>query len=233
MHSCTGKRYKTASVHDIKTYAGGAYSFLNSAPDTGEWSPTRQGRSTPQGKTPRAHWIRGWVSPRAGLGDLEKRKTSEPCRKLSSDRRASRLVTIPTTPCRIGFQVTQIEAQINRKLVYFEPIRAETRLRYPASPRGTCDGQSAIEISLSPNYFNFALSASFHPCPILPMLRYLTNWHCGQIKHLYLIYSQACFQVYCGWTALNTSTCVRSGALGISLSLALSHSHIQTHTWFT
>jgi len=143
LHSCTGKRYKTASVRDIKTYTGGAYSFLNSAPDTGQWSPERQGRCTPQGKTPRTHWIRGWVNPRAGW-------TAEPCRNMNSDRPASRLVTIPTTPCRIGFQVTQIEAQINRKLVYFEPIRAETRLRYQASPRGTCDGQSAIEISLPP-----------------------------------------------------------------------------------
>jgi hypothetical protein len=28
----------------------------------------------PRGKSPRYHWIRGWVDPRAGLDDVEKRK---------------------------------------------------------------------------------------------------------------------------------------------------------------
>jgi hypothetical protein len=120
-----------------------------------------------QGKTPRTHWTRGWVNPRAGLGDLEKRKTSEPSRDLNSDRPASKLVTIPTAPWRIGFHVTQIEEKINRKLVYFEPLTAETRLRSQASPCGTCDGQSDIEILVSPNY-------STSPC-IIPSMPHTTD----------------------------------------------------------
>jgi hypothetical protein len=43
--------------------------FLTSALAAGEWSDSRPGRFTPN-----THWIGGWVDPRAGLDDLEKRK---------------------------------------------------------------------------------------------------------------------------------------------------------------
>jgi hypothetical protein len=43
--------------------------FLTSALARGEWSASRPGRFTPV-----THWIGGWMDPRAGLDDLEKRK---------------------------------------------------------------------------------------------------------------------------------------------------------------
>jgi hypothetical protein len=43
--------------------------LLTSALVGGEWSASRPGRFTPGN-----HWIGGWVGPRAGLDDMEKRK---------------------------------------------------------------------------------------------------------------------------------------------------------------
>jgi hypothetical protein len=43
--------------------------FLNSALAGGEWSASRLCRFIPG-----THWIGGWVGPRAGLENLEKRK---------------------------------------------------------------------------------------------------------------------------------------------------------------
>jgi hypothetical protein len=43
--------------------------FLTSALAGGEWSASCPGRFTPG-----THWIGGWVGPRAGLDDVEKRK---------------------------------------------------------------------------------------------------------------------------------------------------------------
>jgi hypothetical protein len=43
--------------------------FLTSALVGGEWSASRTGRFTPG-----APWIGGWVDPRAGLEDVEKKK---------------------------------------------------------------------------------------------------------------------------------------------------------------
>jgi hypothetical protein len=48
--------------------------FFTSALDGGEWSASRPGRFTPGERTPGTHWIGGWVDPRAGLDDMEKRK---------------------------------------------------------------------------------------------------------------------------------------------------------------
>jgi hypothetical protein len=48
--------------------------FFTSALVGGEWSALRPGRFTPGEKAPDTHWIGGWVGPRAGLDDLEKRK---------------------------------------------------------------------------------------------------------------------------------------------------------------
>jgi hypothetical protein len=39
-----------------------------------EWSASRPGRFIPGERAPRTHWIGSWVSPRAGLDDVEKRK---------------------------------------------------------------------------------------------------------------------------------------------------------------
>jgi hypothetical protein len=48
--------------------------FLTSALAEGEWSVSLSDRFTPGERAPRTHWIGGWVDPRAGLDDVEKRK---------------------------------------------------------------------------------------------------------------------------------------------------------------
>jgi hypothetical protein len=48
--------------------------FLTSALVGGEWSASRPCRFIPGERAPSTHWIGGWVGPRAGLDDLEKRK---------------------------------------------------------------------------------------------------------------------------------------------------------------
>jgi hypothetical protein len=56
----------------MKAYGGVVVSihiFLTSVLIGGEWSTSRPGRFIPG-----THWIGGWVNPRAGLYDLEKRK---------------------------------------------------------------------------------------------------------------------------------------------------------------
>jgi hypothetical protein len=54
---------------DVQTHV-----FLTSALVGGEWSASRPGRFTPGERAPGTHWIGGWLDPRAGLDDLEKRK---------------------------------------------------------------------------------------------------------------------------------------------------------------
>jgi hypothetical protein len=65
--------------------------FLISALAVGEWSPSRPGRFTPEEMDPSIHWIGGWVDPRAGLDDVEKRKF------LTLSGLELRPLTIPTT----------------------------------------------------------------------------------------------------------------------------------------
>jgi hypothetical protein len=48
--------------------------FLTSALGEVEWSDSRPGRFTRGERTSGAHWIGGWVDPRAGLDEVEKRK---------------------------------------------------------------------------------------------------------------------------------------------------------------
>jgi hypothetical protein len=48
--------------------------FLTSALVGVEWTASRPGRFTPWERAPGTHWIGGWVGPRAGLDDVEKRK---------------------------------------------------------------------------------------------------------------------------------------------------------------
>jgi hypothetical protein len=65
----------------MKAYGGVAVSipiYVTSVRVRGEWSASRPGRFTPL-PPPReraygTHWIGGWVGPRAGLDDVEKRK---------------------------------------------------------------------------------------------------------------------------------------------------------------
>jgi hypothetical protein len=48
--------------------------FLTSALFGGEWLTSRPGRFTPGERVPGTHWVGGWVDPRTGLDDVEKRK---------------------------------------------------------------------------------------------------------------------------------------------------------------
>jgi hypothetical protein len=56
----------------MKMYGG--VDVQTSALVGGEWSASRPGRFTPGERAPGTHWTGGWVSPRAGLDDMEKRK---------------------------------------------------------------------------------------------------------------------------------------------------------------
>jgi hypothetical protein len=61
----------------MKAYGGGdveIHIFLNSALVWGQWSTSRPGRFTPRERAPGTHSIGGWVDPRTGLDDVEKRK---------------------------------------------------------------------------------------------------------------------------------------------------------------
>jgi hypothetical protein len=44
----------------------------------GEWSVSRPGRFTPEGRALGTYWIGGWVSPRTGLDDVEERNVLPP-----------------------------------------------------------------------------------------------------------------------------------------------------------
>jgi hypothetical protein len=48
--------------------------FFTSALDGGEWSASRPGHFNPRERAFVTHWTGGWVDPRAGLEDVEKRK---------------------------------------------------------------------------------------------------------------------------------------------------------------
>jgi hypothetical protein len=59
--------------HPIKMF-GEVEIYITSAVAGGEWSASRPGRFTPGEKARDTLWIGGWVDPRAGMDDLEKRK---------------------------------------------------------------------------------------------------------------------------------------------------------------
>jgi hypothetical protein len=48
--------------------------FLTSALVGGEWSASRPCRVNPRERALGTHWIGGWVGPRTGLDNVEKRK---------------------------------------------------------------------------------------------------------------------------------------------------------------
>jgi hypothetical protein len=61
----------------MKTYEGvdvQIHVFLTSALVGGEWSALPLGRLIPGERVPGTHCIGGWMGPRTGLGDLERRK---------------------------------------------------------------------------------------------------------------------------------------------------------------
>jgi hypothetical protein len=58
--------------------------FLNLALVGDEWSASRHCRFTPGEMARGTHWIRGWVGPRGGFDDMEK-KNSWPYRDSDSE----------------------------------------------------------------------------------------------------------------------------------------------------
>jgi hypothetical protein len=61
----------------MKVYGGvdvQIHIFLTSALVGGKWSASRPGLFTPEERAPRIPWIQGWVDPRAGVDNMEKRK---------------------------------------------------------------------------------------------------------------------------------------------------------------
>jgi hypothetical protein len=58
----------------MKVYRGVTHSLLTSALVGGEWLASRPNLFTPGEKDPGTHWTGGWVDPRTGLDDVEKRK---------------------------------------------------------------------------------------------------------------------------------------------------------------
>jgi hypothetical protein len=70
----------------MKTYLGvevQRHAFLASALDGGEWSTSRPSRFTPGERNPGIYCIGDWVSPRASLDTVEKRKIPSPRRESS------------------------------------------------------------------------------------------------------------------------------------------------------
>jgi hypothetical protein len=61
----------------MKAYVGAdvyIHIFLTLALAGGEWSASCASRFTPGKRASGTHWIGGWVNPRAGLDNVEKRK---------------------------------------------------------------------------------------------------------------------------------------------------------------
>jgi hypothetical protein len=61
----------------MKAYGGNGCidpHFLTSTLAGGKWKASRPGHFTSKERAPSTHWIGGWVDPRAGLDDAEKRK---------------------------------------------------------------------------------------------------------------------------------------------------------------
>jgi hypothetical protein len=61
----------------MKAYGGvdvKIHIFFTSALAGSEWSASRPGRFTPGERAPCTHWIKGWVNPRTGLDNVEKKK---------------------------------------------------------------------------------------------------------------------------------------------------------------
>jgi hypothetical protein len=68
-----------------------SYTILTSVLDGSELSASRHDRFTPGGRAPGIHCIGGWVGPRAGLDNVEKRKMSYPCWESNCPRPACSL----------------------------------------------------------------------------------------------------------------------------------------------
>jgi hypothetical protein len=78
------------------------YRSTFSALPRGEWSASRPGRFTTGERSAGTHWICGWLEPRAGLDDVEKRKfLTLPGLELRPLGRPARSKTKRYTDCSI------------------------------------------------------------------------------------------------------------------------------------
>jgi hypothetical protein len=82
--------------------------ILTLALDGGEWSASRPGRFTPRERAPGIHWIGGWVSPRAILDVVGKRKIPSPCQK--SNPRT--LIVQPIALCYTNWAIMALTTQL-------------------------------------------------------------------------------------------------------------------------
>jgi len=87
----------------MKTYGGvevQLHTFLTSALDGDEWSTSRTGCFTPRerARDSTAHWIGGWVGPRASLDEVMKRKFPVPAEIRTLDHPA-RVIPAPHVAC--------------------------------------------------------------------------------------------------------------------------------------
>jgi len=68
-HEGVSGEWRYSSIYSLTSVLGG-----------GERSDLRPGHFTPKERAPATHWIGGWVSPRAGLDTVVKRKIPSPSR---------------------------------------------------------------------------------------------------------------------------------------------------------
>jgi hypothetical protein len=84
----------------MKTYGGVGVCiqvFSTATLVGGEWSASRPGCFTPGERGPGTHWLGGWVDPRTGLNEMEKRKfLTLPGLELRPARSQSLYRPIPT-----------------------------------------------------------------------------------------------------------------------------------------
>jgi hypothetical protein len=67
----TNKHYAMKAYRKVDVWI---HIFLTSALVQGEWSASHRYRFTPGERAPCTQWIGGWMDPRAGMDDVEKRK---------------------------------------------------------------------------------------------------------------------------------------------------------------
>jgi hypothetical protein len=87
----------------MKTYGGNDvyfHVFLTSPLFGDEWLASSLCRFTPGERAPGTHWKGSWVGPRAGLGDVERRKYCSH-QDSNSDPLAVQSVASPYTDCAI------------------------------------------------------------------------------------------------------------------------------------
>jgi hypothetical protein len=84
--------------------------FLTSALVEVEWSASRLGRCTPEKTAPGTNWIGGWVGPRAGLNDRERRKFLTLPGLFNPDPSVVQPVGSPYTDCAIKYILRRMMA---------------------------------------------------------------------------------------------------------------------------